>query len=180
MQGSSCDRAGLGSKSRAHLWLLAPAQRGCWKPSNVNGKSGCPNGHALAVTEVDQKAFWSSCLQSRETTCWKPSAKEYFCPSTCKELLAIGGKDATDSKFTLSLKSNWTNAWDKVYLGPPSTITKMPEADRTRDREIFRGGISPQLRWSCNRSQVSTTVHPWQQGTDLDEPQHDSMSNISR
>lgn len=53
---SVCGHAGLGSKSRTHLWLLAPAQRGGWKSSNVNSNSGCPNKHSLAVTEAYQKA----------------------------------------------------------------------------------------------------------------------------
>lgn len=56
---SVCGHAGLGSKSRMHLWLLAPAQRverGGWKSSNVNDNSGCPNKHLLAVTEAYQKA----------------------------------------------------------------------------------------------------------------------------
>lgn len=49
MSRSSCDYSGLRSKLRVHLWLLEPAQRGCWNPSNINSKSGSPNKHALAV-----------------------------------------------------------------------------------------------------------------------------------
>lgn len=61
-----------------------------------------------------------------------------------------GQKDAIDSNFTWFLESNLTNAWDKIYLGPPSTVTKIPGPQHTRDWEIFRGALSPQLHCSCN------------------------------
>lgn len=178
----ACNRvyghAGLGSKSRTHLWLLTlctPAQRGSWKSSNVNSDPGCPNKHSLAMTEAYQKADWHSCLRSRETPWWKPSDKEYFYPSITKE----GQKDAMDSNFSLFLESNLTNAWDKIYLGPSSTITKILGPHCTRDREILKGSLSPQLYCSYN---LVSGVHycPSQgQGTKLDGPQWDKMSNIS-
>lgn len=172
----ACGHAGLGSKSRVHLWLLAPAQRGGWKSSNVNSNSGCPNKPSLALTEAYQKADWRSCLRNRGTACWKPSDKEYFYPSITKE----AQEDATESNSALFLESNMTNAWDKIYLGPPSTITKIPGPRRTRDREIFRGGLSPQLHCLCNHVSGVHYCPSQGQGTKLDGPQWHKISNISR